>query len=124
GQPAGSPLPGTTNLKFTETNLNRRSHFTGDDPILREQGQRGVRLGFRVEHLDLFDPISFLAVVNFTQIDDLPLKTLTLLRASILADTPIAMFLPILDSWMALKEKRALAHWAASLSGVQGMKRG
>jgi len=103
-------LPWTTNLKLTETNLNGRSNLTGNQAVFREQSHCGISLGRRIEHRDLFDPIGFLAVVDFSQVNNLPLKSLALLGAPILADAPVAMILAVLKSRVTLEEQRWFAH--------------
>src|SRR4051812_9644528 len=95
GQPTRSPLTGTADLKLSQPNLDRRSDLAGRHSILREQSHCRVFLTGAVEHLDLLGPTCLLAIVDFSEVNDLPLKALAVLRSSVFADTPIPMFFAV-----------------------------
>ena len=83
----------------------------------------GLRLG--VENLNLFDPRRSLGIVDLAQVKHLALDHPAAGATLVLGQAPVAMLLPILEAFMALEEKRRLAHLASQFTRPRtGQKEG
>ena len=57
-----------------------------------------------LEHIDGFAQGGMLAVVYFTEIENLPLNNPVVRHTAVFNDTPVAMFFPVFESLFSLQE--------------------
>ena len=79
-------------------------------PILRKQHHRMPPAARLVEHFDAPAPGRFLAVVDFSQVEHLPLHHTLRGPTTILHDAPITMLLAIFYATRAAKKHLAIVH--------------
>jgi hypothetical protein len=80
----------------------------GNRLIGGEQRQLGMPLALLIEGFDQMAPGDALAVVDLTQIEDLPLNHLAASTASALNDAPITVLLTVLEASVPSQIHRAL----------------
>src|SRR5271169_3102057 len=119
GEPARAPLPRPMQLHGPKPNLHAMAlGVFGQPPIGGEQGQLGGLLRPLVEGLDHPTPGFLLTVVDFAEIEHLPLHHLAAGAALALDNAPVAVLLAVLEASI-----RAQIHGETNLRQTIRLKR-
>jgi hypothetical protein len=85
-------------LQFTEPDLNNVTVHNWHRTVFWEYCHPFQLWLSLLEHLDRFTPPRFLIVVDLAQVQDLPLDNTITLGTSVFHNTPVAVFLAVLET--------------------------
>jgi diguanylate cyclase (GGDEF)-like protein len=97
-------------LELVQTDMHGLLRQLRGFPVLRKQHHLTPLTARLVEHFDAPAPSRFLTVVDFPQVEYLPLHYPPRRTPSVLHDAPITMFLAILLAQRAAQEHAAIVH--------------
>src|SRR5712692_9605440 len=107
-------------LHLAELHLHAVDCVGGNRPVLRKQTQWPESLLFLIEHLQRLAPRRLLAVIDFAQVQYLPLRHFSRLQTPALHHRVVAVFLPILEPLVAAQEHAPLQHARIPHSCIEG----
>src|ERR1019366_3491658 len=107
-QPAVAIRPRSLQLHLAELHLQAVDCVGGNRPVLRKQTQRRKPVLFLIKYLQRFAPCCLLAVVDFPQVQHLPLRYFPRLQTPTFHYRVVAVFLPILDPRIAAQKHAPL----------------
>src|SRR5882672_6371943 len=107
-QPAVAIRPRPLQLHLAELYLHAVDGVGGNRPVFRKQTQRCISVLALIEHLQRFAPCCLLAVVDFAQIQHLPLRYFPRLQTPTFHHRVITVFLSVLDPRIAAQKHSQL----------------
>src|ERR1700692_1762558 len=122
-QPASSPLPRPTKTHLTDPDADHIAVKLWRMPIFGKQRHLFRYLITLIEDLDRLAPRSLLAIVDFTQIQHMPLHRSTARHPAVFNHAPIAVFLAILLSRSGSQEHAVIVHTMTRTNKILGLHR-
>src|SRR5208337_262197 len=107
-QPAVAIRPRSLQLHLAELHLHAVDGVGGNRPVPRKQTQRRISLLPLIKHLQRPAPCRLLAVVDFPQVQHLPLRHFPRLQTPTFHHRVVAVLLPVLDPRIAAQKHSQL----------------
>src|SRR5437868_13114524 len=107
-QPAVPIRPRSLQLHLAELHLHAVDGVGGNRPVLRKQTQRRIPLLPLIKHLQRLAPCRLLAVVDFAQVQNLPLRYFSRLQTPTFHHRVVAVLLSVFDPRIAAQKHACL----------------
>lgn len=105
--PARAPLPGLMNAKLREPHLDRAVHrVRGDRLVTGEKGQLALLLRLDIEHFDALEPGFALRIIDFAEVEHVPLHASAASAGHLLCNRVVMMLLAVFEARMTFE-----IHW-------------